>query len=154
VNNFNSSFLDDSNGNLESTGAWKARILRVQSCDKLGVICINPRPDFRYISITLEYCYCGRGKVTFNPGVIALVCFGSSPLQGLARLPLFYSDENSQQINKLSEFPVTFEIEAGRIYYATLVYEFHQNCFEFRLYFPGQEGLTIELSSGGLIYLF
>ena len=79
------------------------------------------------------------------PDTVVLVCSGSSPLHGLSQPPLLFFNEDTGKVHCLNEEPITIPVEPGTVQCATYVYEFHQDCREFRLYFPGCEGILIEV---------
>jgi hypothetical protein len=124
--------------------AWSVRILKVEEGSLFGAFCVEAPRRFRYIAVTLEYVYQGAGQTELYPDTVALVHIGSSPLQGLSQSPRLFFNEDTGEVHRLSEDPVVIAIAAGLPQCATLVYEFHHDCREFRLYFPGCEGIPIE----------
>ena len=121
------------------------QVIRSGEGNLFGSFCVDARHRFRYITISLEYIYQGSGRAELYPNAVVLVCFDPSPLYGLASSPTFLFDEDTQQAVKLDEHPLNLSIEAGSLHHAALVYEVHQDCREFRLYFPGLEGIPVTL---------
>jgi hypothetical protein len=129
----------------ERASAWTVRITCFEAGQMFGALPRAAPHRFQYITLTLEYVYRGTDRAELYPESIALVCFGSSPLQGLSQTPLLFLDEHTGHLIWPDEQPIALPIDAGVLHRATLVYEFHEDCREFRLYFPECDGLCIEL---------
>lgn len=143
--NSSTSQPDGTAGSVGSTDTWLVRVTRFGVGRLLGATPVESQCRTHYITITLEYIYLGSGQAELYPNAIVLVCFDPSPLQGLARSPVLYFNENTQQTVKLDKQALGLSIEARTLHHISLVYEFHQDCREFRLYFPGREGIPVEL---------
>jgi hypothetical protein len=126
---------------------WSVHVTHVEEGSLFGALPVDAPRRFRYIAVTLEYHYRGTGQTVLYPDTIALVYIGSSPLQGLTRAPLLFFNENTGEVRQLNEEPIAIPVESDIPQHATFVYEFHQVCREFRLYFPGCEGIPIELEN-------
>jgi hypothetical protein len=140
---------DETARDLESMEMWSVRVIHTGEGNLFGAVHLESPRRLRYVSITLEYSYQGLARTVLYPDAIVLVCIGSSPLQGMARSPILFYDEEEKLIVRPDEQPFALEIEAGTLHRATFVYEFHQTCREFRLYFPGQDGILIEPGQDG-----
>ncbi len=125
--------------------SWSVRILKVTEGNLFGAFCVEAPRRFRYIAVTLEYVYHGAGWTELYTETVALVHIGSSPLQGLSHSPLLFFNEDTGEVHRLNEDSAVIRIEAGVPRYATFVYEFHHDCREFRLYFPGCEAIPIQV---------
>jgi hypothetical protein len=123
---------------------WAVRITHLEAGQIYGALPRAAPHRFRYITLTLEYLYRGMDCTDLYPESIVLVCFGCSPLQGLAQPPLLFFDEDAGRLMWPDELPLALSIDAGMPHRATLVYEFHEDCREFRLYFPECDGIGIE----------
>ena len=128
-----------------SASAWSVHITRVDAGQIFGALPRAAPRRFRYITVTLEYVYRGVGCAELDTDAIVLMCAGSSPLQGLTQSPSVYLDEDTGHVLWPGEEPVVLSIEAHSLRRATLVYAFHEDCREFRLYFPECEGIAIDL---------
>jgi hypothetical protein len=124
---------------------WDVHVLQVTDGTLFGALRIEAPRRFRYVAVTLEVVYGGIGCAQLFPDTVALVYTGSSPLHGLSQAPWLYFNEDTGEVQQLSESPVVVPVKADAPQHATFVYEFHQDCREFRLYFPGCEGIAIEL---------
>jgi hypothetical protein len=133
-----------SNATATESG-WSAQVLQVTDGILFGAFRVEAPRRFRYIAVTLEYIYRGAGRMELYPDTVALVHIGSSPLQGLSRSPLLFFNEDTGAVLRLNEEPIVIPVEASLPQCATFVYEFHHDCREFRLYFPGCEGIEIVL---------
>ncbi|MBI5567965.1 MAG: hypothetical protein HY870_23915 [Chloroflexi bacterium] len=125
--------------------AWSVDITRVDAGQIFGALPRAAPRRFRYITVTLEYAYRGAGRAELAPDTIVLMCAGSSPLQGLTQSPGVYLDEETGHVLWPGEELIVLSIAADRLQRATLVYAFHEDCREFRLYFPECEGIAIRL---------
>ena len=127
----------------KSDSGWSVRVIRAERGSLFGAPRVEAPRRFRYIAITLEYVYRGAAQAELYPDTVALVHIGPSPLQGLSQSPLLFFDEDRGEAHRLNEEPIAIAVEADRPQCATFVYEFHQDCREFRLYFPGCEGMAL-----------
>jgi hypothetical protein len=131
---------------LQTDGAaWSVRVLKVEEGSVFGSTRIEAPRRFRYITLTLEYVYLGAGLSELYPETVALAYTGTSPLQGLTEAPLVFQSGESDQAVWLADRSIAVAVAAKTLQHATFVFEFHHNCREFRLYFPGCEGITITL---------
>ncbi len=101
---------------------------------------------FRYVTITLEYVFLGAGRSELRAEAVTLVHTGLSPLQGLARAPALFQD-HAGQVWSLAEqsAPTMISVESGQPQRGVFTYEFQADCSEFRLYFPGCDGIEVRL---------
>ena len=136
------------NGNTGATdGArWAARIIRVETGPTFGAASVRAPDRFRTIAITLEVVYHGPGAGDLYPQTVTLVHVGATPLQGLAQPPALFQDGRGDQAAQPVDPSVVIAAVAGVPRRITLVYEFHRECCEFCLYFPGCEGMRIILA--------
>ena len=123
---------------------WSVRITRLEAGQIYGALPRAAPHRFRYVTLALEYRYWGADCADLYPESIVLVCFGCSPLQGLAQTSLLFFDEDAGRLMWPNEQSRALPIDAGILHRATLVYEFHEDCREFRLYFPECDGIGIE----------
>jgi hypothetical protein len=126
---------------------WSVHVTHVEEGGLFGALHVEAPRRFRYIAVTLEYQYRGTGQTVLYPDTVALAHIGSSPLQGLTRAPLLFFNEITSEVRPLGEEPIAIPVEADILQRATFVYEFHRGCQEFRLYFPGCEGILISLAT-------
>jgi hypothetical protein len=148
ANNFNSNTAA-----AEGT-RWTARIIRVELGPMFGAsgaVSVHSPDRFRYIAITLEVVYHGPGAGELYPQTVTLVHVGATPLQGLARPPAFFQDGSAKlagadQAAQPVDASVVIAAQAGVPQRITLAYEFHRECHEFCLYFPGCEGMRFALT--------
>jgi hypothetical protein len=124
---------------------WSVHVAHVEEGSLFGALHVEAPRRFRYIASTLEYLYRGVGWTELYPDTVALVHIGSSPLQGLSQSPLLFFNEDTSEVRRLGAEPIAIPVKAGIPQCATFVYEFHQDCCEFRLYFPGCEGIPIRV---------
>ena len=128
-----------------ANAGWTVHVLCVAEGALFGAFQVEAPRRFRYVAVTLEYVYQGTDRAELYPDAVALVYTGSSPLQGLSQTPRLFFNENSGEVRRLYEESVMIPIEACLPQRATFVYEFHRDCREFRLYFPGCVGIPIQL---------
>jgi hypothetical protein len=137
ANNFNG------NTGTADGSRWAARIIRVETGPTFGAACVRTPDQFRTIAITLEVVYQGPGAGELYPQTVTLVHVGATPLQGLTRSPALFQDGRAgraaQSVN--SSVVIAALCEPGVPRHITLAYEFHRECCEFCLYFPGCEGM-------------
>ena len=126
--------------------AWTMRCIQVE--DRCGFDAFHRRLPgrFRYVAITLEYAFLGAGRSELRPEAVTLVHTGLSPLQGLARAPALFQD-HAGQVWSLAEqsAPTMISVESGQPQRGVFTYEFQADCCEFRLYFPGCDGIEVRL---------
>lgn len=132
---------------LISTDAdWAVQVTRVEEGSVFGSARVEAPRRFRYIAVTLEYIYLGKGRAELYPETVVLVYTGSSPLQGLTEAPLIFQSGESDHAVWLADQSTVVPVAAHITQQATFVFEFHQDCRAFRLYFPGCEGIEIDLA--------
>jgi hypothetical protein len=130
---------------------WAVSVLHVEEGSLFGTFHAEASYRFRYIAVTLEYVYRGASRTELYPDTVALVYTGSSPLQGLSQSPRLFFNEDTREVHRLNGEPVIIPVEAGLLQFATFVYEFHHDCREFCLYFPGCKGITISLAAAAMM---
>jgi hypothetical protein len=59
---------------------------------------------------------------------------------------LIFQDAASDQAVWLADQSIVVSVEANTMQRGLFVFEFHHDCREFRLYFPGCEGIDIDLA--------
>jgi hypothetical protein len=125
--------------------SWSVRVLKVEEGCLFGAFYVETPRRFRYITLTLEYVYVGTSQTELYPETVALVHTGSSPLQGLSEAPLIFQNGEFDQAVWLADHAIVVSVEANVLQCGLFVFEFHQDCREFRLYFPGCEGIGVEI---------
>ena len=124
---------------------WAILSALASASDSVGEFSVGSPGRFRYSVVRLEYVYLGTGAGLFTPAMVILVHTGRSVFEGLAHAPVLFQDESAGQPVRLAEVPITVEIGRCVRRLGIFVYEFPAECREFRLYFPGCEGLPLSV---------